>query len=444
MTAEPGDETAEGSPDVGVEKSTVPPTNPPRSPRRAGPDFVYNTPPDASSPPGARGGVEPRRGVEQRSSGPFGSPPHDALYHYPAPTWQERGPESVIPRAHPRRRGRLLGLALATILIVVPAIVIFTRPTLDVAPPSSSDPQDPTRAPAPTTPVPPVVAGAPAIPHGSGGEFLSSAYAEGAHELRIDARDSSELLGSSADGAVVGVLVDDEVRGIDTSTTEVKWSYPSYACSEGAWRGIVLCVDSAEPDLDTEAVVTDIVGLELSTGEVAFRFDPEQAPGPMTFIGSDDAHGYFTMALRGEQEGRPDAQSVLALNPDGALAWLTPLEGGGQMEQTALVDNDRIAVSLGETVLLLERSTGAVTVSARVGEAEGFLTVDLLWDGWLTYMSDPERTYWLYDQSGNLTMKSRYMNGFVPSSRTVGTAVVPVYSREALTEGSHGQWTGGG
>ena len=347
-----------------------------------------------------------------------------------------------MPPHQPPSRQRLIvafGLALAAVLMVSAAIVILSPPATDVAP-SSSPPQEGSTNPSTSSePSQPAGVGSTAVPNGNGGEFLSPAYADGAREFRIDAENRADLLGASVDGAVVAVAVDGEVRGINVVTTETQWVFPSYFCSEGSWAGMMLCVDDDKLDLDVEGEVPDIVALDLATGEVAFRFNLGKVSGPMTFIGADETHGYFTLALQGNREGQADVQSILALETGGVLAWLTPLEAEGEIEQAALVDNGKIAVSLGETVVLLERDTG-VSRSYVVGEAEGFMAVDLLWDGWLTYMTDRERTYWIYDQSGNLVVKSRYMNGFIPSSRSVGSVVVPVYSRDAVTEGSSDAW----
>lgn len=432
----------------------------PSGPTRAGPDFTYSPhglnqppPPGPAGRPASQHHAWNGNRTQMWSNQPPSPPPGSG--GQPPPGWAPAMGIRAAPEQRTRAWSGSMWLALALVVVVTAAtalyavlalrdpspdpVIIDPSPTTESAPPTPS-------ATSPSTPsspasAPPASAETLVVPHGNGGEFLSAAYAQGAKEHRIEGENRVELVGASADASVVAVKVDYEVRGIDSTTTETLWTYPSYSCSTGSWDGVVLCIDDADPGVVYGDEIPDIVGVDLATGDVAFRFTPAGMPGYMQFIGSDDEHAFFTLTIRGSEGRLTDAQpGVLALDAGGAVAWLTLLDTDEAIWQAAMADGGTVAINLEDSVVLLERGTGAIALEHPVGEEEGFLMVDLLWDGWLAYMDDDALPYWVFDHSGDLVGKFSYIDEFIPSSRTVSSTVVPVYSAEAITAGGRDRW----
>lgn len=307
-------------------------------------------------------------------------------------------------------------------------------------------------APEPMVPVPPMPSAsamatevvtpgaptAPAVPHGNGGEFLTPGYEQGVREFEVLGQGYSKMVGASTDLRVVAVRVGNEVRGIDASTTQTVWSFPSYACSQGSWNGVALCVDDGDRGEFFRTQIPDIVGIDLSSGESLFRFTPVGVPGDMRFIGSDDVHAYFIVTIEGSRKYLSSGQHhILALDAGGAVSWTTALETRGMIFRAALAAEDHVAIHLEETVVVLERSTGSVTLDKSVAESDGLLLTDLLWDGWLVVTEDDDdaKPYKVFDHSGTILAEYAYVDEYVPSDMTVGGPVVPVYESEVLNRG---------
>lgn len=329
------------------------------------------------------------------------------------------------PPHHPARdRGLgnwvwvVFGVAMLTlagaVLIAVSALLGDSEPSKTPSSPSSS------ASVTASQPVPAQVTLPPAVPHVDEGVFLRPAYADGARKLSVTAELSVSMVGASADSSVVAVVVESEVRGIDAATAQVVWTYPSYACSHGSWHGVALCVDAVDA---SQAETADVVGLDLATGTTTFNFTLDQVPRFMAFIGTDDNHAYF------EVSKTPEAgHSVLALTMTGDVAWVAPLDQ--EVFGAALVADNKIAVNLVDSVVVLDRATGDVTFQQPVPDQ----LVTLLWDGWTVYELESEKPHKVFDLSGTLIDEYEFIDEFIPESN-VGDLPTPVYERSALDGG---------
>lgn len=303
-------------------------------------------------------------------------------------------------------------------------------------------PEDPFLEPTPaasstaTGPQPPSGATGPSVAlHGNGGEFLSTAYEEGVREFEIEGHRTA-MVGASTDGDVVAIIIDQEVRGIDAASSQTLWRFPSYACSEGSWEGVALCVDDDERGYRRSGQAPDLVGLDLATGDVAFRLATDGQPENMHFIGSDDARAYFALMI-GIRERPFETHHVLAVGVDGAVAWMTALDSEEWIYHAALAAGDHVVLEYEDTVTLLDRDTGAVALSRSVDEEDGLALMGILWDGWLALDVDgaDEKAYKVFDQSGTLVAEHVLVDEYVPSARTARSMAVPVLERDSLTRG---------
>lgn len=418
-----------------------PPNRPPGAqPPHPQPPHPQPPYPQAPFPPGS---VPPQnmppRGMAPQGYGPVpGQPPP------PGQGWGPPPPGFGGPP--PPRKGPggwvwgLLALAIALVLgtVVYAMATLYSTSGEGVAPttpppvnttaatPSSATPSE-TESP---KPVPP-----PANPHASEGLFLSPAYAAGGTSVAVTGESYLEMVGASADGSIVAVNSDYQLRGISSATSKVVWTYPAYSCSQGSWDGVVLCGDTDDPQgASSGGPVPDIVGIDLSTGKALFRFAPEHMAGRMDFIGADDAHGYFRVSLLGiEEHSLFGKHHVLAINKDGSIAWMTPLEVEGFFNRAALISDNQISVSLEKSVLVLDRATGAVTTNLVVGES----LVDLLWDGWGFYVSGDALPNKVFDLQGALVAEYRFTHQFIPAMFTMGISA-PAYARSVLDAGETG------
>lgn len=328
----------------------------------------------------------------------------------------------------------MLALAIAIVL----GTIVFVLGTLSrsgdavdpvTSPPVSVPAASPAESATPSETEPPEGMLPPANPHASEGLFLSSAYAKGGKSVTVTGERYLEMVGASTDASIVAVNSDYELRGINAASSAAVWTYPSYSCSKGTWDGVALCADTDDPETASNGgPVPDIVGIDLATGKALFRFTPENMPGHMNFIGADDAHGYFRVSLLGVAGHEVFGKAhVLALDRDGSVAWMAPLEAEGVVLGAALVSDNQISINLEKSVVVLDRASGAITADVMTGDD----LVILCWDGWSAYLFD-ERRNMIYDLKGVLVDEYTSINEFIPDFQSADGLSVPAYERGAL------------
>ncbi|MDO5736758.1 MAG: hypothetical protein Q4P15_09815 [Propionibacteriaceae bacterium] len=341
------------------------------------------------------------------------------------------------PAEQPTVASRLRGKWLLGALVVLGVGVATAFALLSAPGPRGDERQDPLPSVATTRPR----SGVAIIPHNNGGAFLSPLYARGVRDFRVVGEGYGEMVGTSSDLKVVAILVGEELRGIDMETTQTLWTYPSFSCSQGSWDGVALCVDEDDSSAVYREGVRDVVGLDLSTGQEVFRFTPDGVPENFVFIGSDESHGYFTLGIH-QEEGYTSfgQQHVVALDPAGAVVWMTPIDTDGMIYRAALTVNDRMILDIEDTIFVLERTSGSIVVKEVFNETGGLQLLSLLWDGWLAAAPEGENHYKVFDLDGTLVDELGYVDEFIPSSLSVGGTATTVYGSESLDSGGQNKW----
>lgn len=216
-------------------------------------------------------------------------------------------------------------------------------------------------------------------PHGTAGDWLDTAYANGYDSWTTD----ETVLGASANRTVVltqsgSTGSRDEntqpLNGLDAATGSSQWQVTGLRCMgrDAVLDGSIYCARSAD-----EGGASQIVGVDIATGQERTVFEADE---DLSFI---EAHGRYGDELVLTKATGSAAQELLVINSDGTLAWRLELPWWGQCR---FLGDHLGCVSYADSQVAVVSLTGRdfSLTPTEFGHAGQNLSVDWAWDGFAT------------------------------------------------------------